>query len=354
MGRIGIDPVGGNRVAAAGRVAVGSGRLGSDPERGQGVVSGIEKGIRAARLGLVVNGLLLIVKLVAGILGNAYALVADAVESSVDLFGSMVVWFGLRITTRPADDDFPYGYGKAEPMASAVVALMLLGASVGIATAAVREIVAPRHTPAAYTLVVLAVVVVVKEALSRWVQGIGREIGSLAVRADAWHHRSDALTSLAAFVGIAVARLGGPGWESADDWAALAASGVIAGNGVRLLRPAILDLMDRAPDPDLIARIESTARSVAGVLATEKLRVRKFGVRYFVDLHVQADPMLSLQASHALSGKVKAAIREAVPAVWDASIHMEPFHQGEAGFSVGSGISVTSDDADRVDPWKQD
>lgn len=297
----------------------------SPASRDHSNVNGISRGIRAAQLGLIVNGLLVIVKLVAGILGNAYALVADAVESSVDLFSSLVVWSGLQITNRPANDSFPYGYGKAEPMAAMAVALMLLGASVGIATAAVREILTPHHAPAAFTLVVLAVVVAVKELLARRVQRVGREVGSTAVRADAWHHRSDALTSLAAFVGIAVARLGGPGWESADDWAALIAAVIIAVNGVLLLRPAIFDLMDRAPDPDLIARIQETARSVEGVLATEKLRVRKFGVQYFVDLHVQADPLLSLQDSHALSGKVKAAIRSAVPAVWDTSIHMEPF-----------------------------
>ncbi|MFO0958886.1 MAG: cation diffusion facilitator family transporter [Isosphaeraceae bacterium] len=309
-------------------------------------MSGIDKGIRAAQLGLIVNGLLVIVKLVAGILGNAYALIADAVESSADLFSSMVVWAGLRITTRPADDDYPYGYGKAEPMAAAVVALMLLGASVGIATAAVREILTPHHMPSAFTLVVLAVVVVVKEVLSRRVSSVGREVGSTAVRADAWHHRSDALTSLAAFVGIAVARLGGPGWESADDWAALVAAGVIAVNGVLLLRPAIFDLMDRAPDPALIARVESAARAVGGVLATEKLRVRKFGVRYFVDLHVQADPTLPLRDSHGLSGRVKAAIREAVPAVWDASIHMEPF---AGGGPAPAGIPSTNGEEDRVE-----
>ncbi len=290
-------------------------------------VTDIQRGTRTAWLGLLVNGAMVLVKLVAGILGNAYALIADAAESSIDLFSSLVVWGGLRITTRPADDAYPYGYGKAEPLATAIVALMLLGASLGIATAAVREIVTPHHMPAPFTLIVLAVVVLVKEVWFRRVLKVGQELGSGVLRADAWHHRGDALTSLAAFVGIAVALMGGPGWESADDWAALVAAAVIAVNGVNLLRPAIQDLMDKAPEQELCERIEAAARRVEGVLSTEKLRVRKFGMRYFVDIHVQADPALPLRDSHALSGKVKWTIREAVPAVWDASIHMEPFER---------------------------
>lgn len=274
---------------------------------------------------MLVNALMVVTKLLAGLLGHSYALVADAIESSTDLFSSLVVLRGIQITTRPADADYPYGYGKAETLAAAVVALMLLGASVGVAVAAVHEIVTPHHTPAAWTLAVIAGVVLVKETLFRRVLKVGHETGSLAVEADAWHHRSDAITSAAAFVGIAVAVLAGPGWESADDWAALLASVVIAYNGVRLLRPAVGDLMDRQPDPDLIESIEAAARKVSGVLDTEKLHVRKFGTDYFVDLHVQADPEMSLRDAHVLSGKVKGAIRGAVPAVFGASIHMEPY-----------------------------
>src|SRR3954469_6211793 len=205
-------------------------------------------GMRAALGGLLVNAALVVVKLLAGILGHSYALVADAIESSTDIFSSLIVWAGLRITTRPADEDYPYGYGKAESLAAAAVSLMLLGAALGIGVAAVGEIVKPHHAPAPYTLAVVAVVVAVKGVLSRKVLRVGHETGSTAVEADAWHHRSDALTSAAAFVGIAVALWGGPGWESADDWAALAAAAIIVVNGVRLLRTAVRDLMDRMPE----------------------------------------------------------------------------------------------------------
>lgn len=297
---------------------------GFDVLGGNGFVDATTRGVRAAVLGLVVNAALALAKLAAGVLGNSYALVADAVESSLDVFSSLIVWRALRVADRPPDPEYPYGHGKAEPLAAAVVALMLLGAAVGIAAAAVEEIRTPHHAPAPFTLAVLVAVVAVKEGLFRRVAAVGDAIDSQAVRADAWHHRSDAITSAAAFVGIAVALAGGPGWEAADDWAALVAAGVIAVNGTVLLRPAVAALMDRAPDPAVVARIGAAAGSVPGVLGTEKLRVRAFGRGYFVDLHVRADPELPLRASHALSGRVKAAIRAAVPAVFDTSIHMEP------------------------------
>ncbi len=283
------------------------------------------QGIRAAQWGLLVNVLLVLVKLISGIVGNSYALIADAIESSTDIFSSLVVWGGLQLASRPADEDHPYGHGKAEALAAAVVALMLFGAAVSIAIVAAREIVTPHHTPMPFTLAVVAVVVIVKEVLFRTVFKIGDSIGSTAVKTDAWHHRSDAITSGAAFVGIALAIWGGPGWESADDWAALVASLIIAVNGIRFLALAVNDLMDRSPDATVTTTVDTAARSVAGVLATEKVRVRKFGVEHLVDLHVQADPTLSLHEAHILSGKVKYAIQQALPTAKEVLIHMEPF-----------------------------
>ncbi len=297
-----------------------------------------ERGIRKRQAGLLINVALVVIKLVAGIAGHTYALIADAVESSLDIVSSLVVWGGLRITTRPADEEYPYGYGKAEAIAAVVVAFLLLAAAVGIAVAAISEIRTPHHMPAPFTLAVIPVVIVAKELLFRRVLLISRETGSTAVRADAWHHRSDAITSAAAFIGIAIALWGGPGWESADDWAALAASAIIAGNGIHLLRPTLYDLMDRMPDGPIVELINAAAHSVEGVRATEKLRIRKLGAQYFVDLHVQADPMLPLVEAHVLSGKVKGAILSAVPNVAGVLIHMEPFVAGgSAGGSGGGG-----------------
>jgi cation diffusion facilitator family transporter len=285
----------------------------------------IHRGIRWAQLGLLINAVLALVKFITGILGHSYALIADGIESSADILSSFIVWSGLRISTRTADQYYPFGYGKAEALAAAVVSLMLLAAALGISIESVREIITPHHAPAAFTLVVLIVVVIVKEVLYRRVFAVGHAAGSSAVQADAWHHRSDAITSACAFIGISVALIGGPGWEMADDWAALVAASIIAYNGLSLLRPAIADLMDRTPTGGVLDRVSAAAMAVEEVRAIEKVKVRKAGIEYFVDLHVQADPMLSLKAAHILSGKVKSAIKAAVPAVSGVLVHMEPF-----------------------------
>lgn len=282
-------------------------------------------GVRLARLGLLLNIVLAAIKIITGVLGNSYALIADGVESSADVLGSLVVWSGLRIAGRSADDAYPFGYGKAEAVAAAVVGLMLLVAALGIAIESIREILTPHHAPAPFTLIVLVGVVVIKELVFRQVQRAARRTGSTAVYADAWHHRSDAITSLAAFVGISIALLGGPGWESADDWAALLAGIVIVWNGLLILRPAVHELMDRAPPPDLLGEINAAALTVPGVRYTEKLKVRRAGSGLYVDLHVQADPTMSLHDAHELSGKVKSAIRAVRPAVQGVLIHMEPY-----------------------------
>lgn len=288
------------------------------------------RGIRSAQLGLVVNAALAGVKLIAGLVGNSYALVADAVESTADVLASIAVWGGLAIAAQPADEDHPYGHGKAEPLAASAVALMLLGAAVGIAVEAIQEIRTPRGPPEAWTLGVLVTVVVVKAVLSRRVLTVGSAIGSTAVKADAWHHLSDAVTSAAAFIGISIAvwgtRVRGePAWAAADDWAALLATGVIAYNGFALLQPALHDLMDRMPGPDVVAPIRRAAEAVPGVLAVEKLHVRRTGLVYSVTIHVQAEPATPLDEAHALGHRVTDAIRAAVPQVESVVVHMEPY-----------------------------
>jgi cation diffusion facilitator family transporter len=274
---------------------------------------------------MLVNALLAACKLAAGIFGNTYALIADAVESTADIFASLVVWGGLRVASRNPDEDYPFGYGKAESLAAAVVAIMLIAAAGGIAFEAIREIRTPHHTPAAWTLIVLIVVLIVKYVLFRRVSAIGVDEGSTAVQADAWHHLSDAFTSAAAFIGISIALIGGPGWESADDWAALFASGIIVYNGVILVRPALYDLMDRMPGTEIVGLVRTAAESVPGVKAVEKLTVRRAGMVYHVDIHVQADPNMSLHDAHELSGAVKAAIRRAEKRVQGVLVHMEPY-----------------------------
>lgn len=282
------------------------------------------RGIGVARVALGVSIGFVVIKITTGLVGHSYALVADGVESTLDIFSSLIVWRGLLVAGRDPDEEYHFGYGKAESVASAAVAIMLLIAALGISVAAIREIVTPHHVPEPYTLAVLVGVIVVKEGLFRWMAAVGGELDSPALTTDAWHQRADAITSAAAFVGILVALVGGPAWAPADDVAALAASGIIAVNGFRLLRPAVQDLMDRAPDRDVLERVERTALEVQGVCGVEKIQARRAGAGYFVTLHIEADPRMTLQAAHLLGHDVKDAVREAVPSVIDVLVHMEP------------------------------
>jgi cation diffusion facilitator family transporter len=280
--------------------------------------------VRATLIGMVANTLLALVKLVTGMVGNSQALVADGVESLADLFSSMIVWRGLVIAAAPADEDHPYGHGKAEPIAAAMVATLLLFAAFWIAVESFKEIVRPQTTPAAYTLFVLLGVVITKELLFRFAIGEGRALDSPAVRSDAWHHRSDAITSLAAGLGIGVALIGGEGFEAADDAAAMLAAGVIGWNGWQLWRDAVKELMDTAPDPVLIEAIRTTGGRVKGAVRIEKCHVRKVGQRHYVDMHVEVNPMLSVRDAHEIAHSVKDEIRRRHPGVLDVLVHVEP------------------------------
>jgi len=284
----------------------------------------LKRGLRATFLGLAVNLLLAAGKLAAGLLGHSQALVADAVESLADIFSSVVVWRGLVVAAEPADADHPYGHGKAEPIAAAVVATMLLLAAVGIAVQAVREILQPRQGPASFTLLVLVGVVILKEALFRFVLREANSVKSTAVSADAWHHRSDVITSLAAVMGISVALIGGTGFEAADDIAAIVAAGIIAWNGWRLLRPALDELMDTAPARTLSEQIRAIAAAVPGVDRVEKCMTRKMGYHYFVDMHLEVDPAMTVERAHGIGHVVKDRIRDALPDVHDVLVHIEP------------------------------
>jgi len=245
------------------------------------LVNRTEKGIRMTIVSVLINMFLAAVKIMTGLFGHSYALIADGIESLLDIFSSTVVLAGLTIGAIPADADHPYGHGKAEPFAAMVVSLVLIGVAGGIAYKSIGEIFVPHHMPAKFTLVVLAGVIMIKEVLFRFVFKVGKEVDSVSLKVDAWHHRSDALTSLAAFIGISIALIGGKGYESADDWAALFASGVIAFNGVNLLRFSIAEIMDASPPPEIEQQIRTIAGDVQGVVAIEKCRVRKSGLDFF-------------------------------------------------------------------------
>jgi cation diffusion facilitator family transporter len=286
--------------------------------------SRLQRSLRVTLLGLVVNTTLACGKTIAGVAGHSHALIADGVESLADIFSSVVVWRGMVVAAAPPDDDHPYGHGKAEPLAAALVATLLLIAAGWIIVQAVHEMLRPHIGPAPFTLVVLAGVVIVKETLFRQVFKTGLALDSRAVQTDAWHHRSDAITSLCAGVGITVSLLGGPGYEAADDVAAIVAAGIIAWNGARLLRAATDELMDIAPDPKLASEITRTAQGVPGVARVEKCLVRKMGYQLFVDMHVEVAPALPVVEAHRIAHEVKDEVRRRVPAVSDVLVHVEP------------------------------
>jgi len=286
----------------------------------------LQRGLRATFAGMAVNIVLSGAKLAAGIIGHSHALVADAVESFADIFSSLIVWRGLVVAAAPADEDHPYGHGKAEPIASAIVAAMLLGAALWIVLTAFGEIMEPHRSPAPFTLLVLVVVVAVKEGLFRFVSREGNAVDSSVVKTDAWHHRSDAITSVAAGIGISVSLIGGKGFEAADDVAAIAAAGVIAWNGWHLLRPALSELMDAAPSREIVDQIRRIAAATPGVDRVEKCIVRKVGYQYFVDMHVEVDPQMTVLRSHEIAHAVKDKIRGTMPSVNDVLVHIEPMN----------------------------
>jgi cation diffusion facilitator family transporter len=284
----------------------------------------LNRSLRATFLGLAANVVLTTAKMAAGLLGNSHALVADAVESLADVFSSLIVWRGVVVAAEPADEEHPYGHGKAEPIAAASVSATLLLAAGWIAVHSGREMARPHASPAPFTLMVLLGVVLVKEGLFRFVVRESAIVESSAVKADAWHHRSDAITSVAAALGISVALIGGQPYAAADDVAAIAAAGVIAWNGWRLLRPALNELMDTSPKREVVERIRRLAGTVPGVNGVEKCRARKSGNQLYVEMHVEVDPQMSVQRSHDIAHEVKNKICAEMPFVRDVLVHIEP------------------------------
>jgi cation diffusion facilitator family transporter len=283
-----------------------------------------ETGIRASLLTVLVSALLGGVKIAAGLLGSSYALVADGVESMLDVASGLAVAGSLKIASQPPDERYPYGYGKMEPTAALAVAAGLLVAALVIAIQSVREIVTPHRTPAPFTLIVLVAVVVIKEFIYRYLIRTGTSIGSKAVETDAWHHRSDAITSAAAFVGIAIALWGGEGYAAADDWAALFAAGVIAFNGIRLVQKAWREIMDVALPQEIIDDIRRIADDVDGVTGIDMCRVRKSGLGLWVDIHVEVPGDRTVDEGHRISHEVKDALLASKHKVMDAIVHIEP------------------------------
>lgn len=283
-----------------------------------------QKAIRTTWYSMGSNALLAVVKWTAGYFGHSYALIADAIESTTDLFSSILVLMGLKYASRPADKNHPYGHGKAEPLITFLVVGFLITSALIIAHQSIENIRTPHEGPKSFTLIILAAIILWKEISYQLVIRKSRETGSSLLKADAWHHRSDAITSVTAFIGISIALIMGKGYESADDWAALAASAFILYNCYLIFRPALGEIMDEHLYDDLIGQIRTISASVEGVAGTEKCQVRKVGMRYYIDLHLEVDGDITVRHGHEIAHALKARLMQELPEVADVLMHVEP------------------------------
>ena len=273
---------------------------------------------------LIGNIVLVFVKLITGLVGNSFALVADAIESLGDVFSSVIIYLGLRVSDKPADEDHPFGHGKVEPIISFLVVLFLIVSAGFIAHQAINNIQSPQKMPNPYTLIVLAGIMIYKELLYQYVSKKSKQTYSTSLKADAWHHRSDAITSLAAFVGIGLALLLGEGYENIDDWAALVASVIIVINAYFVFRPALGELLDEQNHDELIDEVRALSEKVPGVIDTEKCFIRKFGMRYVVDIHVRVSASLTVDQGHTIGHDVQDIVRDNFPQIEYVFTHVEP------------------------------
>jgi cation diffusion facilitator family transporter len=285
-----------------------------------------QKAIHTAYFSIFANLILAIAKAIAGVLGHSFALIADAIESTTDVFSSFLVLIGLKYASKPADENHPYGHGKIEPLVTFIVVGFLLVSATFIVIESIHNIQTPHKMPKPFTLIVLGVIILLKEIFYRFVHRKGKETNSTSLKADAWHHRSDAITSLMAFIGISIALYMGDGYENADDWAALFAAGFIAFNAYLIFRPALGEIMDEHLHDDLVAQIRSIAKKIDGVKDTEKCFIRKSGMTYYVDLHLVVDGTISVHEGHEIAHQLKDQILFEIPAVVDVLMHVEPDH----------------------------
>lgn len=283
-----------------------------------------ETAIKATYFSIAGNTGLAIIKGTAGYFGNSYALIADAIESTADIFSSLLVLFGIKYSNRPADKNHPYGHGRAEPLITFLVVGFLITSATIIAYESIKNIGTPHTLPKPWTLIILAAIIIWKEISYRLVTRKSKETNSSSLKADAWHHRSDAITSVAAFAGISIALILGEGYESADDWAALFAAGFILYNSYLIFRPALGEIMDEQLYDDLVKDIRTVSLKVDGIKGTEKCFIRKTGMQYYIDLHAKVDANTTVKQGHEIAHHLKDTLRKEIPQIGNILIHVEP------------------------------
>lgn len=278
-----------------------------------------------ALLTALINLVLMLVKIVTGVFGNSYALIADGIESASDILVSLITWIGFGLSLQPADENHPYGHGRIESLAGMFSGLALLAAAGIIVFQSIREILTPHHSPEWFTLPVLLAVVATKEILARRISGLSKQSDSRALEGDAWHHRSDAITSAAVAIGISIALIGGPEFAAADDWGALIACAVIIFNSGRIISRSFHENIDGRIDIGVEKDIRRFSAEVKGICAIEKCRVRKSGAIFFAEVHVQVDPDCTVTVGHAIAHRFKEHVTKEMPALKDIVIHIEPY-----------------------------
>ena len=281
--------------------------------------------IRAAVLGLAVNLVLGILKLIGGIVGGSFALISDAVNSLGDSLSSIVVIFALIFAQRPADREHPYGHSRSEAIAASNVALIIILSALYVGWEAVRRLPIQHGLPPLWTLWIAGANVLIKETLYRYKVRVGQRTGSTAVIANAWDHRSDALCSFAVLIGLSVVRWAGPDYYWADELSALVVVGLILWSGAKLFRLSASELMDLQASDALVQRIRAATEGVAGVENVEKLLVRKSGLEHFVDIHIQVDAQLTVDEGHRIGHQAKDALLKRFPTLRDVLVHLEPY-----------------------------
>lgn len=286
-----------------------------------------DKAIRTTYFSIFSNLCLALIKWLAGFFGNSFALIADAIESTTDIFASILVLLGIKYSKRPADNTHPYGHGRIEPLVTFIVVIFLVISATVIAYQSVINLKTPHDPPQAWTLIVLGFIILWKEGSYQFVVRKSKALNSTTLRAEAWHHRSDAITSVAAFIGISIALWFGEGYEHADDWAALFASALILYNCYRIFRPALGEIMDENLFEDMVDLVKQKSLRVEGVLATEKCFVRKIGMTYLVDLHAVVNAELSVKEGHDIAHALKDYLMKEISGISNVFVHIEPFSE---------------------------
>jgi cation diffusion facilitator family transporter len=275
-------------------------------------------------VGALVNAFLILFKFLAGVFGQSQALIADAVHSVSDLFTDFVVLLGLRIGRKAPDEEHPFGHARIETLASATVGLALIATALYLGINAALNIY--RHIeyhPTGLALIGAAVSIALKEGLYHYTVHTGRRIKSQLVVANAWHQRSDALSSVAVLLGVVGARLK-PTWHVLDSFAALLVSFFIVKVGLEILRTTLREFTDTAPQPEILNKIANCIRSVEGVIDMHDLRVRTSGGLYQMETHIVVDGALTVTEGHRIAKAAESCLAEEVSDLDQIIVHVDP------------------------------